>query len=46
MKPCVDYFKELFKLDELSVIGIMIGARSTITHFYKNLETHLTLDLN
>lgn len=45
-EPCVECLKELFKLDELSVIGIMIGARSTITQFYTNLETHLALDLN
>lgn len=31
---CVDYLKEKYKLDQISVIGLMIGARATFTQFF------------
>lgn len=30
-ESCVDYLKELYKLGQLSVIGLMVGAKVTLT---------------
>lgn len=42
---CVDCLKEKYKLDQSSVIGLMIGARATFTQFFI-FEHHSTLALN
>ncbi len=35
-EPCEDYIKEKYQLNSVSVIGLMIGARGTITKFFEN----------
>lgn len=32
-EPCFDYLKEKYKLDQISVIGLMIRGRGAITQF-------------
>ena len=34
--PTIPYYKEKYGLVDIEVIGLMIGARGTITSFFKN----------
>lgn len=37
-EPCIDYEKEVYKPDRISVVGLMIRARGTITTFYETFR--------
>lgn len=37
-EPCDNYLQEVYKLDQISMIGFMIEARGTITQVYENLR--------
>ena len=37
-EPCVPYFQAKFKLNNIDVIGLLIGARGTITTFFENFR--------
>ena len=37
-EPCVPYFQAKFKLNNIEVIGLLIGARGTITTFFENFR--------
>lgn len=45
MNLYIDYFKEKYKLDPISVTRLMIfGARDKITRFYEKFRHQLSLD--
>ena len=37
-EPCVPYFQAKYKLHNIEVIGLLVGARGTITTFFENFR--------
>jgi hypothetical protein len=44
--PCIGYFKDVYKLDEIEVIGLYVGARGTISSFLKSFAVRFKLKSN
>lgn len=42
-EPCVDYLNDLYKLDEMSVMGLMVTT-GTITQSYEKFRNQFCLD--
>uniref|UniRef100_A0A8D8XC72 Uncharacterized protein n=1 Tax=Cacopsylla melanoneura TaxID=428564 RepID=A0A8D8XC72_9HEMI len=41
--PTVPYYKEKYGLNEIEVVGLLIGARGTITSFVKNFAVQYNI---
>ena len=37
-EPCIPYFQAQFKLNNIEVIRLLVGARGTITTFFENFR--------
>ena len=37
-EPCIPYFQAVYKLKKIEVIGLMVGARGTITNFFEGFR--------
>ena len=42
-EPCIPYFQNKFKLNNIEVIGLMFGARGTITSFFEHFRHRFKL---
>lgn len=43
-RALIIYKNKLYKLDEISVIGLVIGARGTVTQLYEEFRNQFGLD--
>jgi hypothetical protein len=41
--PCIPYFREKYKIDNIEVTGLLVGARGTITKFFEEFRKKFKL---
>jgi hypothetical protein len=37
-EPCIPYFQAIYKIKDIEVIGLLVGARGTITNFFEDFR--------
>jgi len=43
-EPCTPFFQNLYGLNDIEVIGLMVGARGTITSFFENFRKRFKIE--